>query len=373
MSSNQPTVAPQEPRAWLFHQVNRLYTTLIPHKVRDFFALLLFRISPDVPESLSSACNNANLSAVFVIAYSLTFIMCFLVVIIWCAMNGTLRGGDPSRLYFLKDWVNLLNYTLLCPLYVGFGAVLITTTVKGWADLSNMTHTEETHARPFRQYGAAFLLLLLIVMVALFGNARFMAENMNPAIYPLNYWFIDHTNLDGSRVIGALGFYYGLLNFCLLFFTLLVTAAFVSEFRLLFQVAESLDRLCLKQPVSTELLRNRLNSFTQAYLAGKLAVASYMANALVWKTSQAQHSTNLLFLGAALTLFGVVFLSIPRYYIELQWFRLRAASAADATTIGYEDLRPWEINFVGGSWKPRVMANVIDTLIIGGFVTSFWR
>jgi len=38
----------------------------------------------------------------------------------------------------------------------------------------------------------------------------------------------------------------------------------------------------------------------------------------------------------------------------------------------YEDLRPWEIDFVGGSWKPRLVANVIDTAIIGGFITTFW-
>ncbi|OLC66645.1 MAG: hypothetical protein AUH79_05790 [Betaproteobacteria bacterium 13_1_40CM_4_64_4] len=116
-----------------------------------------------------------------------------------------------------------------------------------------------------------------------------------------------------------------------------------------------------------------MKTFTQVYLAGKLVVALYMANALVWRTSQAQHSANLLVLGGALTFFGVVFLSIPRYYIELQWFRLRTARPGTAVTAPeYEDLRPWEIDFVGGSWKPRVAATVIDILIIGGFVGSFW-
>lgn len=78
-------------------------------------------------------------------------------------------------------------------------------------------------------------------------------------------------------------------------------------------------------------------------------------------------------LGSVLTLFGVVFLSIPRYYVELQWFRLQAAKEAGAAAVPeYEDVRPWEIDFVGGSWKPRLVANFVDTLIIGGFITSFW-
>ena len=325
MSSNQPPVVPQEPKAWLFYHAKRLYTALIPRSVRGFMTLLLFQVSPDVPASLTSAWRDASLNTVFTIAASLTFIMCFVVVTVWSAITGTLTGSDLSRLYFFRDWVNLLNYTVLCPLSVGFGAVLIATTVQGWGELSQLTASKESQSPPIRDYRTAFLLLLIILMAAFLLNAKFMTENMDPAIYRLNYWFIDHVRTDGSRVIGAFGFYYGLLNFCLLLFSLLVAAAFVSEFRLLFQVAESLDRLSLKQSVSTEVLRSRLKTFTQAYLAGKLVVAFYMAIALVWKTAQARHSANLLVLGGALTFFGVVFLSIPRYYIELQWFRLRAA------------------------------------------------
>jgi hypothetical protein len=299
--------------------------------------------------------------------------MCFVVVLVWSATAGTLVGSDPSRLYFLHDWVNLLNYTLLCPLYIGFGAVLIATVAQGSAELRQMTSLDGSSNRPVGSYTGVFLLLLLVLVVAFLVEAEFMAENMNPSIYTRNYWFIDHVRPDGSRVIGAFGFYYGFLNFCLLLFSLFVVAAFLSEFRLLLQIAESLDRLETGHSLSTELLRKRLTTFTQAYLAGKLAVASYMANAMVWKTSQAQHSTDLVVLGAALTFFGVVFLSIPRYYIELQWFRLGTGRPGPAVTVPeYEDLRPWKIDFVGGFWRPRIVAGIVDTVIIGSFITSFW-
>ena len=299
--------------------------------------------------------------------------MCFVVVFVWSAMVGTLIGSDPTRLYFLKDWVNLLNYTVWCPLYIGFGAVLIATIIRGSGELKQLVRQNEAGSRPVGSYRSIFSILLLVLVVSLFANAKFMTENLNPAIYPRNYWFIDHVMPDGSRVIGAFGFYYGLLNFCLLLFSLLVAAAFVSEFRLVLQIAESLDHVKAGSSMTTEVLRTRLTTFTQAYLAGKLAVASYMGNALVWKTSQAQHSNNLAVLGGALTLFGVVLLSIPRYYIELQWFRLRAAmpSAAESDP-EYEDLRLWEVDFLGGSWKPKLVAHVLDTLMIGGFISSFW-
>jgi hypothetical protein len=373
MSTTYPPPTPQEPKAWFFDQALRLSNAMFPRSLRSFMKLLLFQISPDVPESLTSAWRDASLNAVFTIAASLTFIMCFVVVFVWSAMVDTLIGTDPSRLYFLKDWVNLLNYGLLCPLYIGFGAVLIATTIRGSAELKQMTPLDRRERRSVGSYGSMFLLMLVILMAAFFANARFMTENMNSSIYLRNYWFIDHLRPDGSRVIGAFGFYYGLLNFCLLLFSLLVAAAFVSEFRLLVQIAESLDRLKTKHSMTTEVLRKKLTTFTQVYLAGKLAVAFYMANALVWKTSQARHSTDLVVLGGALTFFGVVFLSFPRYYIELQWFRLRSAKRGTSVTVPeYEDLRPWEIDFIGGSWKPKLVAHILDTAMIGGFVVSFW-
>jgi hypothetical protein len=373
MSSTQPIPEPHDFKACLFHYTLRLFNAVLPRSVRSFMYLFLFKISPDIPVSLTSAWRDASLNGVFVVAASLTFIMCFVVVFVWSAIAGTLIGSDPSRLYFLKDWVNLLNYTLLCPLYVGFGAVLIATIAQGSAELRQLSSPDGTGSHPVCSYTSVFLLLLLILVVALFVNAEFMAENMNPSIYTRSYWFMAHDRPDGSRVIGAFGFYYGLLNFCLLFFSLLVVAAFLAEFRLLVQIAKSLDRLETSHSLTTEVLRKRLTTFTQAYLAGKLVVASYMANALVWKTSQAQHSTDLVVLGAALTFFGVVFLSIPRYYIELQWFRLQTARPnAAVPDPKYEDLRPWKIDFVGGPWKTQLVVGIIDTVIIGTFFTGFW-
>jgi hypothetical protein len=280
MSTTHPPPTPQEPKAWFFDQALRLSNAMFPRSLRSFMKLLLFQISPDVPESLTSAWRDESLNAVFTIAASLTFIMCFVVVFVWSAMVGTLIGTDPSRLHFLKDWVNLLNYGLLCPLHIDFGAVLIATTIRGSAELKQMTPPDRREQRSVGSYGSMFLLMLVILMAAFFANARFMTENMNSSIYLRNYWFIDHLRPDGSRVIGAFEFYYGLLNFCLLLFSLLVAAAYVSEFRLLVQIAESLDRLKTKHSMTTEVLRKKLTTFMQVYLAGKLAVAFYMANAL---------------------------------------------------------------------------------------------
>jgi hypothetical protein len=68
----------------------------------------------------------------------------------------------------------------------------------------------------------------------------------------------------------------------------------------------------------------------------------------------------------ALSLFGVFFVSIPRYYIELEWFRLkvrRAKESQDFTEIRHDDLRPF---------NTRLIAYIVDVFLISGFIGSFW-
>jgi hypothetical protein len=364
---------PHEWRAYLFFQIARFYDAVIPAKVRHFVRRFLLGVSPDVPASLTAIWRSANLNAVFLIAGTLTFVACFVVVVVWSALAETLYGNDPQRLYFVHDWVNILNYTLLCPLYVGFGAVLIASSIQGWANLSQLAGNEASNQNSRRSHRAAFSILLFGLLFALISNANFMTEALDPAIYRRTYWFVKQVRPDGSRVIGALGFYYGLLNFCLLLFSVVVGITFISQFRLMGQIGANLDSLARHEPIDTELLRARLTTFTQSYLAGKFAVAAYMANALAWKTTQARHSVNLIAYGAALTFFGVFFLSFPRYYVEMEWYRLRAlALPSESKAPDYQDLRPWEVQFVGGSWKPRLWAGLLDTVIIGAFITSFW-
>ena len=372
--SADPPAPSQDFRPFVFHYALKVYHAVVPQFLRRFLKLFLFGIAPDVPVSLTDAWREASLNAVFWIGASLTFIMSFVIVTVWSAVAGTLYGNDPGRIYFLKDWVNVLNYAVLCPMYIGFGAVLIATSIHGRAKLNALKLPDPAARRQVRRYGSMFLILLIGLGAAFFANAQFMTENMNPSIYPRVYWFVDHLESNKTRVMGAFGYYYGFLNFCLMSFSILVAATFISQFRVLIQIGGSLDRLASGETLSTESLRTRLTTFTQSYLAGKLAVAAYMANALAWKTSQTQHSTNLVVYGGILTLFGVVFLSLPRYYVELLWFRLRTARRGSTDPVPeYEDLRPLEVGFLGGfSWKPRVVAGAMDALIISGFITTFW-
>ena len=92
-----------------------------------------------------------------------------------------------------------------------------------------------------------------------------------------------------------------------------------------------------------------------------------MLNVYTWKWEHPHGSLNLIFMGLALTIVGVIFVSIPRYFIELQWLHFQQRQQNEGITEcspKYVDIRPF---------GTKLAAHLLDTLIIGGFIFSFWQ
>jgi hypothetical protein len=272
--SSQPTEerTPEEPKAWLFYHAHRVYTRLMSSRVRRFIRLLLFEISPDVPVSLTQLWRHTDLGLVFCGAGSITLILCFGVTAAWSAWNGTLRGSDPGRLYFLSDTANIINYTVLCPLYVALGTTLVVTVFRGWAQLDALVTPSNNSARSAAA-SRAMLAVLLVLLASSVLSVQYVREVLDPRVYARAHWFIDSITPDGRRILGPFGMYYGILNFILLAFSLSVLIVFLSAFRLCLDIGRSLSSLRARQPMSTAMLQVRLTTFTQAYLAAKLVSA----------------------------------------------------------------------------------------------------
>jgi uncharacterized RDD family membrane protein YckC len=111
-------------------------------------------------------------------------------------------------------------------------------------------------------------------------------------------------------------------------------------------------------------IREMLSDFTQAYIVMKLLAVMLVLNAYTWKYERPEGSLNVAAMNAALLLFGVFFISVPRYYIELEWFRFRvrrsrAQGAQD--DLEPDDIRPFSVRFA---------ARIADGLILSGFLYS---
>jgi hypothetical protein len=208
-------------------------------------------------------------------------------------------------------------------------------------------------------------------------TVNFIWECLDPNIYPQIGWWIGRVTADGSRMLSPLGIYYALLNFTLLSVCLIAALAFCSSGLLSALAFLSLFVLCVRvgtlidnQPISSQLdfesLRSTLSQFTQAYIVFKLRAVTPVLNAYTWRHSRMQSSLLFRAMCAALVLFGVFFISVPRYYIELEWFRFRVRRALAAglpDSLERDDIRP--------TYFVRFTSAVCDSVILAGFFSSW--
>jgi hypothetical protein len=128
------------------------------------------------------------------------------------------------------------------------------------------------------------------------------------------------------------------------------------------EVARNLRLDRTPTPATFVALRASLADFTKGYVVAKLFVFALMANVLTWKWKHPQNSLNLKLMCLTLTISGVFLASIPRYYIELEWFLLRVRRAdaqGVARPVESEDLR---------SANVRLIAWAVDGLLISSFI-----
>ena len=355
---------PSESKLLIFSWIMSVCRKFFPPSVRQAMGSVLFGITPEIPVSITSTLSQKAPRKAFFRGAIIAFFFCFIVILVWTAVIGTLYGSDPSRLYFLEDKTNLLNYILLCPLYVGLSAALIVLSCKSWVrlKLNSYLFGEGGVRTPHLPVSIA---LFAIIGLATILTCNYIAECLDPTIYAKTYWYIAGVDSEGQRLLGGLGVYYSLLTYSLFLTTFSAIVALVPLFTIAAEVGRAFRRSTTTL-VSFDALRESLSDFVSAYLVAKALTAVLMINAFTWKGSEQRQSFNLIALGIVLTLVGLFFVSVPRYYIEMEWYALsvrRAQAAGEPIPTESADLRSRNI---------RLFAHLLDTLLIGGFFTSFW-
>jgi hypothetical protein len=239
---------------------------------------------------------------------------------------------------------------------------LITTVIHGWSGLADFAGSSHRKGRPALPTGLAISAAILLAALL---TSNYIAECLDPHIFARTSWYVTAV-LPAHRIIGALGVYYAITNFSLLVVVLLAAFAFISVFSMSICAGRKLYAWNPADPLSFDDLTMRLTCFTKAYLIAKLLAAVLMLNAFTLKWEHPAHSSSFWAFGAAMTFFGIVFVSLPRYYIELQWFRLQvriAQSDGKPEVPQHGDIR---------SFRTQMVVHFLDLFIIGGFVSSFW-
>lgn len=359
------TPAPNEPKLFMFSKAVWLCKKLIPNHLRNSAGTVLFGITPQIPVSLVSTLSKKAPKRAFMYGALITWFFSFLVIAVWTAVTGMFHGSDPNRVYFGRDGANLINYLILCPIWVGLSVALVVLACQSWVRLTTDPLLSGSHGArsPRLPLGLAFF---VVIGCSAGFTCNFISECLNPAVYGKVYWFISSVNETGQRIIGPLGVYYSLLTYSFFLTGFSATVALIPLFAIAAEAGRCFRAPSTTAPASFDALRESLSDFMNAYVVAKALTVVMMLNYFTWRWMEPRHSINVVALGILLTLVGLFFVSVPRYYIELEWYELsvrRAQAAGEPIPIESGDLR---------SRNVRLFAHLVDSLLIGGFISSFF-
>jgi hypothetical protein len=334
-------------------------------QVKQLLRLLFVDLAPDIPVSLTRSVSGNTGRKAAIQGFVVAFIFCFVVTTVWTLFEGTFSGDDPNRVYFSRDLTNLILYTTICPLYVGLGCWLAVTVISGWSEVKSLSVEIKEEPVPARRRNQikAPVLAMVILGIAFFATSNYVSEVTAIDNVAKHYWFVEYSEATGRR-LDSLGVYYFLLNFVLLVITLISITFFMASFSSLVEIGNALSVRRSKINLNFPVLRAKLATFTEAYMLAKWLTVLYMINIYLWRATPLGRTSNLIVAAFFVSLIGVLFVSIPRYFLELQWHRYNYRTGQiDEDSEMYNDLRPFPM---------RVVAGILDSLLIGGFILSFW-
>jgi len=337
----------------------------IPLKYRKIFENILFTLSLNNEIDFSPLINKKEYKRAFWNGALITFFFCFVVISVWTAIEGSLYGTDKNKIYFINDYANLVNYFVLCPLYIGLNSMLICIILKGWINLKSIP--KKFFSRNAKKPILPFSILIIIVLsLSTIFTINYIYECQNPSTYQRVYWFIEAISKNGERVFSALGIYYILLTFILFNIAILAIMLFLTLFLFCIEVGKSIKETKGNEIINFDLLKDNLSYFTIGYIIAKGLIVLYMLNVITWKWQRPEGSVNFLIMAVLLTFFGIFFVSIPRYYIELEWFKYKVRKyrfTKDESILSYEYLLPYHENMIG---------IILDVIIFSALISSIW-
>lgn len=324
-----------------------------------FFAVVLQAVSPAIDLDMGGGRPPPNVFfRIFVYAAPLTFFFCYVVSGFLAYRSGTfLPSGQLQELSFLYDWWNFVIYLVVVPLYVSCVIFLIYIAATGWKRLNSIYSLEagapsfwSNSTRVVGFFAISFILAGLYI-------SQYVSDLADSDRTATLYWFFDE--VGGVRTLNRAGYYYVFLNSILLFLTSMAAFCYIALSIEIFrfgkylpQMAASINRATAPDAVAKKAslvdieskIQESLDEYAYSYIIAKVLVATYAVNIILWQASPAGKVANVNSAIVALAIIGLIFLVVPRLYLNSKWHRLkyatlRAGGEVEASEIG-ENLTP---------------------------------
>ncbi len=347
-----------------------LIRDMMPLPLRKFFTYFFFNISPDIPYDLSKRIKEKNYWRVILYGAFIGFVFCFITTVGFCYYEGVLfpsqcQLSQPECInvvFFSKDYVNIIMYTIITPATMGIGLALLLATIMTWRKLDYVLERERSTLIDWK----GFIIVTLIIVVSSIAISNYINDVVNTQSIigkkanDLHFWFLG--NPADKSVIKPITVYYTILNFLILVFTLACIAVFVTAIRPIIKLSNSISKQHISLEETQENLVERMAYFADVYLFAKLLLAITMIHSFVWSWSPLALTNNFNIERGFILVVSIFFIAVPRLHFELEWYRAAISYKQQGVEI---DLKP---NYIRGSHYYAIW--IADYVVIGGYAIS---
>lgn len=281
--------------------------------------------------------------------YVFIFVFLFCVQAVWAFYTGRFYiDNDILTKNFLEDWVDIVNYTIICEIYIILGLEFLLHKYFIFSSLKESKFLPESFIPKKNKFSNLYGLALIFI-IATFSSIGYTNEVNS---YTHFYWFM--ATPPPEVTFAENGFYYLFVNQLLMLFVIFVAANHLGLFNISSQLVSEIDKILnndknklvldtdeqLKEWADDNLMKQRLLPFSKLILLSKAFVFVITINLLLWKYNQPQIKPMYELSVLVVAFFGIWVFAIPRYHIQYKIFLLLGKLGRNE----YKDLRmPWII------------------------------
>lgn len=273
--------------------------------------------------------------------------------------ESCLSSNQECLKYFLGDYANLLNYTIIVEAYCISGCFFLIYSNKIDQLIAQNDHDNHLNYQPLEQslLGGSLSLLFVLVFVLL-GSAGYAQEIRQ---YPL-HWYMN----TGLGPVEFSGYYYLFVNFLLLQFVAFVGIAHLGMFKTAGAISKCLESLYkskdtekLKVWVDEDFVKKLFSPFATQVLISKIFVLSIILNMMSWKMWEPNVGIMNTIAIVVMVIAGMWIVTMPRYYIQYYLFKLRIKQGV----LEYKDIRtPWILG--GSAFVDIILVAIVTNLLL---------
>ncbi len=264
------------------------------------------------------------------------FFILFLQILFTSIDNVFLQDNVVKTKMFSEDWVNILNYSIICEFYLIIGLKFISKILKLNVNSRFLDNSNSREKFSIIELTKSIFPYIIIITSSSLVTIGYFSETTN---YKFLFWF----NLVPK--LSFTGLYYVVVTFTLMGFLTWIGLFHFGLFSYSIKIANNLkemienkDKDKLKFWSDEDRVKDFFELFCNIIVISKILVLFLSLNIFTWMINIKEKSLMIEIAYPVLVIIGIWVFSLPRYYIQLHLLKLNESQ----NKYNYFDIRkPW--------------------------------